>query len=332
MRSLAGLARRLLRLGARRDKPRPSLVLTPGGEGRDLRDVWAAPALGLAIDAQGRVFGAHRDLAHAPGAWRRGETVRAPVPNEVPALAAGVLFMDGRATRNYAHFLLDALPALRAVEPAAVLAPPLTPWQAELVALAGAQPPIEIAAPLVRVERLAFASTGPWLTPGPHLAALRAAVLNRLDIPPVTPRRVYVSGRDSLKAVLHDELTLETIMEARGYRIVRPETTSPRELIAAFRDAERVVAASGAVLANLLFCPPGAQVIELRPPRLEADGETDGWVETLARHTGLAWKAYGPDAPAEAAEVLLDLPLRPGSAFGWRLDLPVFLEFLDGEG
>jgi capsular polysaccharide biosynthesis protein len=331
VRPLVGLARRVGRrlrtLAERREKPRPSLVLTPGGDATELRDVWAAPALGLAIDAQGQVFGAAADLAHAPGAWRSGQDVRFPLPADAPAVAAGVLFMDGRATRNYAHFLLDALPTLLAIEPTAVLAPPLTRWQTDLVALAGAQPPIEITAPLVRVERLTFAPTAPSLTPGPHLDPMRAAILAALDMPPAPPRRVYVSGRAGLKAVLDDELRLEMIMEARGYRILRPETSSPRELIAAFRDAERVVAATGTLMANLLFCAPGTQVIELRPPGVDGD-----WIEALARHADLAWKAYASHEPIDAAEALLDVALRPASAFGWRLDLPAFLDFLDGEG
>lgn len=325
MRSLAGLARRvgrrLQRLAERRERPRPSLVLTAGGEVSELLDVWVAPALGLAIDTQGRVFGATADLAHAPRAWRSGGDVRFPMPADAPTLAAGVLFMDGRATRNYAGFLLDALPKLLTLAPTAVLAPPLTPWQTDLIALAGVQPPIEIGAPLVRIERLTFAPAAP------QLDAVRAAILSALDIPAAPPRRLYVSGRDSLKAVLDDELTLETIMAARGYRIIRPETSSPRELIAAFRDAERVVAATGTLLANLLFCAPGTRVIELRPP-----GETSAWVEDLARQASLSWKPYAAEGPVETAEVLLDIDLRPASAFVWRLDLPAFLTFLDGEG
>ncbi|NQE63452.1 glycosyltransferase 61 family protein [Caulobacter sp. RHG1] len=327
MRPLAGLARRLLRLLERREKPKPSLTLTPGGAARELQNVWAAPALGLAVDAQGRVFGASADLARAPGAWRSGEDIRFPMPTDAPVLARGVLFMDGRATRSYAHFLLDALPTLLATEPLAVLAPPLTRWQADLIALAGAQPPIELAAPLVRAEQLTLAPAAPSLTPGPHLDGMRTAILSALATPAAAPRRIYVSGRGALKAVLDDALTLETIMEARGYRILRPETSSPHELIAAFRDAERVVAQTGALMANLLFCAPGTQVIELRPP-----GEASAWVEGLARHAGLSWKSYAGEELAQAAEVLLEVDLRPASAFGWRLDLPAFLAFLDGEG
>jgi capsular polysaccharide biosynthesis protein len=330
VRSLAGLARRVgrrLQRLAPRSRPAPSVVLRPGGDTREPRDVWTAPALGLAVDAQGQVFGATADLARLPGAWRSGETIRFTPPGDAPPLAAGVLFMDGRATRNYAHFLLDALPVLLRTEPVAVLAPPLAPWQTQLVALSGASPPIEIAAPLVRVARLTFAAGGTALHAGPHLDAVRAAILAGLDIPPAPPRRIYVSRRDSLKAVMADELTLETILEARGYRILRPETASVGALIAAFRDAERVVAASGTLLANLLFCAPGTQVIELRPP-----GETSAWVEDLARHAGLSWKPYAAEEAADTAEVLLDIELRPASAFGWRLDLPAFLAFLDGEG
>ena len=333
MRRLAGLARRVgrrLQRLAPRPRPAPSVELRPGEQAREHRDVWAAPALGLAVDAQGRVFGATADLARLPGAWRSGETIRFTPPVDAPPVAAGVLFMDGRATRNYAHFLLDALPVLLRTEPVAVLAPPLASWQAQLVALTGASPPIEIAAPLVRVEWLTFAAGGAaasGLHAGPHLDAVRAAILAALDVPPAPPRRIYVSRRDSLKAVMADELTLETILEARGYRILRPETASVPELVAAFRGAERVVAATGTLLANLLVCAPGTQVIELRPP-----GETSAWVEDLARHVGLSWKPYAGEASIETAEVLLDVDLRPASALGWRLDLPAFLAFLDGEG
>ena len=80
-------------------------------------------------------------------------------------------------------------------------------------------------------------------------------------------------------------------------------------------------------MANLLFCAPGTQVIELRPP-----GVDGYWIEALARHAGLTWKAYAAHEPVDATEAPLDAALRPASAFGWRLDLPAFLHFLDGEG
>jgi len=285
------------------------------------------------LDRAGRVFaGAARearrltpDLSGLPGARRESGEVRLALPDDTPGLPAATVFMDWGAVHNYAQFLLGALPALLAAERAGVLArfpaiaPPLTPWQSDLLALAAAPSLRVVDAPLLRLDEAVFLS--PTVT-RPGLDAVRARILGA--IAPAAARRVYVSRRGSLKAVQEAEAELEENLAARGFTIVQPETASAGELAALFHGAEIVVAASGAVLANVLFCAPGAIVVEIQPTQ---PGEP--WVRDLAVQVGAAWHGLGAGSILVVPEVPLEPRLRPASAYGWQLDAAAFLVFLD---
>lgn len=334
MRRLVGLARRVgRRLQALARPPRPvwTLPLTPGPPDRELADVWCAPVQGLMLNDYGQVF-ANPDrgavgeavLARLPGAYVCGEEVRF-APAQAPRLGPATVFMDEHAAHNYAHFLLEALPALLAAQESGALqdrppiAPPLTPWQVDLLTLAGAPTPMILDAPLVRIAAGGFAPSAG----AAGLDRVRARVLSALDGAPAGGRRLYFSRRDSGRAVMADELELEALLIARGFTVIRPETACARDLAILFRDAERVVA-SGTILANLLFSSSDAQIIELQPP-----GPPSAWTRDLARHVGAAWRVYAGPAPARICEIPLDPTLRPDSAFVWRLDVSAFAAFLD---
>jgi capsular polysaccharide biosynthesis protein len=96
--------------------------------------------------------------------------------------------------------------------------------------------------------------------------------------------------------------------------------------VALFHGADVVVAATGAAMANILFCRPGTKVVELQPANFTA-----AWSRDLALFSGLDWRAFFAPSPFSQVEMMLEEWPRPDAAFSWRLDLPAFLGFLDVE-
>ncbi len=97
-------------------------------------------------------------------------------------------------------------------------------------------------------------------------AALRAArdrILSRRPPAPGPRTRIYVR-RAGTRAVANAHV-VESVLTRLGFVPVLMEDLTAPEQIELFARAEMVVAAHGAALANLIFCPPGTQVLELSP-------------------------------------------------------------------
>jgi len=120
-----------------------------------------------------------------------------------------------------------------------------------------------------------------------------------------------------------NERALESALEKRGFAIVQPEGLSPREQIQLMRNAEVVVAPTGAALANALFMPAGARVIEIQPENF-----TSRWVWAACRQVGVDWRGYVCRSPVGAWRAPL-APLRRGFKFAYRPPLDDLLAFID---
>ena len=320
-------------------RSRVDLVRLPG--------VWHAPAYGALFNNQGLVF--HKAIHEAlyltptlgllPGVTLEadGERERAMfrAPEDVPVLERATVFMAWGGLHNYGHFLIDCLPALAtaigagATERFPAIAPPLLPWHHELLGLMlGEVPkPRLIEAPLVRIKDAVFATAMDHFLHAPNapLDVVRERVLAAAGVDASAgAKRIYVSRLGSLKRVLVNEAELEAALAARGFTIVKPETLSVREQVALFHQADVIVAPAGAALANVLFCRPGAKVIELQPSNF-----TGVWVRNIALLTGVDWRAFFAPSPLSETEVFLEGHHRPNAEFSWRLDLDGFLAFLD---
>lgn len=310
-------------------------------------NAWHAPAFGAVIDDRGRVFrsSVRSALAFTPNLAalphtdaRAGGTLFSPPPS-APSIARATVFMGWGGLHNYAHFLLECLPALRDVaaagglERAPAVAPPLLPWQRALLGLMLGDPqsmPIEIEAPVVRVGEAVFVVSREHGLDAPARArALRAVRDDILKAAATTdqaegPRHLYISRRGATRRTLVNELELEAALSVRGYAIVRPESLAVRDLITLFHHADSIVAPSGAALANTLFCKPNARILEIRSGEDEAP-----WTRDLAGLTGVDWRAFvAPSAKIRTEGWLAD-DLRPASAFSWSMDIDGFLAFLD---
>lgn len=175
---------------------------------------------------------------------------------------------------GFYHFLIESLPRLELARPWLeqidhVLAPGRAGgFQEKWLLLAGI--PREKIIWLeglshYRCEQLLFTSPlscdcepTPWL-----IDAIRHTVHHAL--PPVGTRRLWISRRDANSR----DLAWEDVLLAQLPEFERVELAGlpPAEQIRFLRDAAVVAGPHGAGLANLVFCPPGAAIIELHPDR-----------------------------------------------------------------
>jgi len=297
---------------------------------------WWFPRFGGLIGADGALYNAtigearhgSQDLSAMPGV--QGD--RFTPPASAPEIEAGAVFLPWGATFNYGHFVIDALPSLLALEQAGllagvpVLAPKLTAWQRDLIAMAF--PGIglrEVEAPVVRVKRAVFATSMDHFLHHPNglVADVAARVLERAPAGRGA-RRVYLSRRGQSMRVMVGEAALETALAARGFTIVRPETLGAAEQVALMRDAQVLVGASGAALANAVFLPKGARVVEIQPLNF-----TSQWVRAACRQVGVDWRGYVCASPAPARQAPVLARLRRGFKFAFKPPLDDLLNVVD---
>ena len=301
-------------------------------------EAWWAPRFGALIGTDGALYNAtigearhgSPDLSAIPGL--SDNAARFTPPSSAPVLEGGAVFLPWGATFNYGHFVIDALPSLLALEQAGlletlpILAPKLAAWQRDLIALASPGRAVtEIDAPLVRLKRAAFATSMDHFLHHPNglLSDLAARVLARAPAG-AGHRRVYLSRRGQSMRVMVGEAKLEKALAARGFTIVRPETLDAAQQVALMRDAEVVVGASGAALANAVFLSRGARVVEIQPLNF-----TSQWVRAACRQVGVDWRGYVCASPCSTREAPLIARLRRGFKFAFKPPLDDLLRFVD---
>lgn len=74
------------------------------------------------------------------------------------------------------------------------------------------------------------------------------------------PRQIYIRRNSSARRLVNGFEIEETLL-ARGFSIIEPERLSFAEQVQLFSQAETVVGATGAALANLVFCRPSARIV-----------------------------------------------------------------------
>lgn len=94
---------------------------------------------------------------------------------------------------------------------------------------------------------------------------LRSIVPGSTPPDPRSSGLLYVSRNESkMRRLLNEESILPALRDL-GFEIVRPGEMPLPEQIEKFRKARVVLAPHGAGLTNILFCPPGATLIEIFP-------------------------------------------------------------------
>lgn len=179
---------------------------------------------------------------------------------------------------SYFHWICDVLPRLYGIETlpetTRVIVPDrMTPFQRDLLELAG-----------VKADRLVPFGGGHWELEdfyfcsvvgrtgnmaGWALCWLRDRLMQGVDTAGSTgKKRLYISrALAASRRVVNEDEVME-LLEARGFERVFPERLTARQQVELFSTAEIVVAPHGAGNTNMLFAPPGAQLVELQVPGL----------------------------------------------------------------
>jgi capsular polysaccharide biosynthesis protein len=197
--------------------------------------------------------------------------------DQVPVLSGEHLIFYNGNLQNYYHWMVEALVALymlRKVRPSnskIVLPADLgggsnLPYIESLKLLGFGDIDLSFsAAPIVQLEHATWTmSSGDPVEELPQhiLLEFQSFVASTLA-PGAAHTRVYVE-RERLRAV-ENAAEVREFLERAGFITVRLESLPMLEQVRLFASAEFVVAPHGAGLANLLFTPPSARVIEFTP-------------------------------------------------------------------
>jgi tetratricopeptide (TPR) repeat protein len=198
---------------------------------------------------------------------------------EARSLPVAAAFMLGGCP-NYGHWLMDYLPriALWQGDVPLLVNSPLLPFQSESLANVGARPDqlLRLDYPgAYRVPMLLYPSLQSlWCDPRlPFQASIITWLRERfaaLMAPQPRGRKLFVTRQGATRRLLNGD-EIERIAEQFGFELVACETLSFGEQARLFSEARIIAGAHGAGLVNMVFAPPGTQVIELIGPRYAQD-------------------------------------------------------------
>ncbi len=269
-----------------------------------------------------------RRLAWQPGMRRRRDGLRFSPPPGVTSLPSAALWLGAGARANYGHYLDDAMTGLAAMDAVGVLgtfpaiSPGLARWQSDLLAAAGLAGIRTLGGGVIHVERLIYATAmNSYLNRADGLLgdlAARFAPTAAVAANPGGKGATYLSRRGFSGRIIVNEAALEAALSARGVRVIRPERMTPAEQISAMAGTGVLIGASGAALANALFLPRGATLVELRPPPVR-----EPWVARMSaalglQHVVLPLQLLAPSA-AGILPRLRQLPRRLAGHYGYFL-------------
>ncbi|WP_276354296.1 glycosyltransferase family 61 protein [Cohnella caldifontis] len=150
--------------------------------------------------------------------------------------------------------------------------------------------------------------------------AVRNQLLPHGNPPNEANERLYISRSMAIQRKMLNERDLLNLLQPLGFTVIHPETLSVRDQIGLFASAKTIVAPHGAALANLAFCRPGTQVIELCPPNY-----VPGYFWMLSRHFDLDYYCLLGDR-----HVFSSKPWQGGADF--TVDLKRLAEVLEKAG
>ena len=232
---------------------------------RLLRDVFVA-AEGLVLCADGTPVPETVDV-HRPDQLAEAQ---AALSAAVPRLAGTVVLCRKPGAQNYGHWLTEMLPrALFASPPARVLvqeAPAaLGQVMRDGLALMGYGPADIVAAgeAPVRVERLLLVDG--LAAHGNYLSPIVPELLEHITwrIPKLPTGWIFVT-RAGPRTLAGQDRIADRLARA-GFNIVDPGRMAFDHQVAVFRGATRVVGVMGAGMANIVFSPPGTEIVLLAP-------------------------------------------------------------------
>ena len=112
----------------------------------------------------------------------------------------------------------------------------------------------------VEADRVLLANNQPWFTPSPQdLARLRRRFCSPAPARP--ERRLYVARAHRRR--VRNEAAAREVLRHFGFEVVEDRPRTVEEQVRLFQEASVVVGPHGAGLTNIIWCEPGAQVLEM---------------------------------------------------------------------
>lgn len=85
---------------------------------------------------------------------------------------------------------------------------------------------------------------------------------------PATYSKIYFTRTRLHDPRDHNERSVERLFEAAGFKIIAPETLSPRRQIWLLMHCREFAAMSGSPCHNAIFCQPGTRLIDVRKEKI----------------------------------------------------------------
>ncbi len=239
------------------------------------------------------------------------ERLRSPEGLETRDADTVVVIADIFGAPNICHFLLDQLTRLGLYQQIGVLQPdtlvvgprPSAEFQTAGLARLGVQNYLSITETLrVRCRRLLVSTncTIHFRHPAHCGADWPINFLRREFAVPTVPgtRRLYISRADASARRIVNEGAFMAVAQEAGFESVILTGMTLEQQSSLFMSASHVIGVHGAGLTNIVFCPPGTQVLEMFPPRYG----TAAYAFT-ASGAGLIYSSMVcPDGASESAE------------------------------
>jgi hypothetical protein len=105
----------------------------------------------------------------------------------------------------------------------------------------------------------------PYTTPNPGVVERIRRRLSRHSERPTKGKRVYLTRLNMIGRKTSNEPAVADFLMRKGFQIKDPAGLTFEEQIEFYKDVELLVAAGGAALTNLIFCPTDTRVIILTP-------------------------------------------------------------------
>jgi hypothetical protein len=207
-------------------------------------------------------------------------------------LAGNWTSLKSRLADGYYHWLLDAVPRLALLpelpaDTRIIVPARLAPFQQQTLQWLGLADRLRPSGEThLLIERFYFCA--PTSMTGCYnpfaLQFLRRSFLPRADPNYEAPPRFYLRRVGKARPIVNEHEVLD-FFQKRGWAIIDTEQLPLAQQIALFSRAEMICAPHGAGLTNLLWSPPGCQVLELC-----ASSFLNGVYEGLAECLGLRYR------------------------------------------
>ncbi|MFM8901607.1 MAG: glycosyltransferase 61 family protein [Burkholderiales bacterium] len=236
------------------------------------------------------------------------------------------VLLGGGAATNYYHFLHEHLSRLAVLDEFGVnhsqmryvVGQGLQPFQREYLDLLGIREDQLVEMPDAGVLEFATLLAPVPLGRGGNFTSsliatwARSRLVSACRAVPGGRRKLFLSRAGTTRRRIVNEAELFGVFEAYGYEFISPEELSVRDQIILFSQATHIAGSGGAALTNMLFMPPGGQVLMLNNRYIPSHAR-NLYFEPMSRACGHSFTILSgepvsfPTSRAIDADVRIDL-------------------------